>query len=255
MTILEGIVLGLVQGLTEFLPISSSGHLVLVPHILGWKIPSVTFDVFVHLGTLTAVISYFWLDLRDLFRSSRRIIGLIIVATVPAALFGYFFEGFFESLFGKPTVVSFLLLITGLVLWSTEGLTLPRRKMGEIGLTDSLTVGFAQAAAIAPGISRSGMTIAAGMIKGFDRESAARFSFLMSIPVIILAAIFEKIRDGAFDYSDFNLSLVLGFAAAAISGYFSIKYLLKYLKQGNLKIFAYYCWIFGGFTLVLSYFK
>jgi len=91
-TILEGIVLGLVQGLTEFLPISSSGHLVLVPHILGWKIPSVTFDVFVHLGTLTAVISYFWLDLRDLFRSSRRIIGLIIVATVPAALFGYFFE-------------------------------------------------------------------------------------------------------------------------------------------------------------------
>jgi len=254
-TILEGIVLGLVQGLTEFLPISSSGHLVLVPHILGWKIPSVTFDVFVHLGTLTAVISYFWLDLRDLFRSSRRIIGLIIVATVPAALFGYFFEGFFESLFGKPTVVSFLLLITGLVLWSTEGLTLPRRKMGEIGLTDSLIVGFAQAVAIAPGISRSGMTIAAGMIKGFEREAAARFSFLMFIPVIILAAIFEKIRDGAFDYSDFNLGLVLGFAAAAISGYFSIKYLLKYLKQGNLKIFAYYCWIFGGFTLVLSYFK
>ena len=254
MTILEGIVLGLVQGLTEFLPISSSGHLVLVPHILGWKIPSVTFDVFVHLGTLTAVISYFWLDLGDLLRSSRRIIGLIIVATVPAALFGYFFEGFFENLFGKPMVVSFLLLITGLVLWSTEGLTLPRRKMGEIGLTDSLIVGFAQAVAIAPGISRSGMTIAAGMIKGFEREAAARFSFLMSIP-IIFGATFEKIRDGALNSSDYNLSLAFGLIAAAISGYFSIKYLLKHLKQGNLKIFAYYCWIFGGFTIILSYFK
>lgn len=267
MEIIRAIVLGLIQGVTEFIPVSSSGHLVLVPHLLGWEEPSVAFDVLLHTGTLLALIIYFRNEVLQLLKAffasiiekdfkkdfERKLAWLIIIGTLPAVIMALLFKDFFESLFALPLRVSCLLITTGVILLSSERMSPKKRDLNKITIIDSLVIGFAQGLAIAPGISRSGATISVGLLRGLKRESAARYSFLLSIP-IILAATANKIKDLMVLSQSNNttaLSCFLGFFAATVSGYFSIKYLLKFLQKGKLNVFAYYCFVFGITTLIL----
>ena len=266
MTIFQALLLGILQGATEFLPISSSGHLVLVPWLLNWQKPGLTFDTIVHLGTLVAVVIYFRRDIwrifigllatlreRSLVNDDGRLGWLIALGSVPAAVIGFLLEDFFEALFGAPLIVSCLLLVTGLILFLSERASKRDRSLTAIGVKDSLLIGLAQAGAIAPGISRSGATIAAGLGLNVNREAAARFSFLLALPIILGAGLF-KLKDTL----EIGISggeatvLVAGFLAAAISGYACIYFLLAYVRRHSLYIFAWYCWAFGLLCLIVA---
>ena len=244
MTILQAIVLGIVQGLTEFIPVSSSAHLVLISRFLGWNPPPIIFDIVLHLGTLTAILIYFWRDILQLLTSNRWYIFLIIVACIPTAIMGFLFKNFFESLFENPLGVSVLLLVTGSLLWFSS--TKRNAECGtRITVFDALWIGFAQGCAIAPGISRSGATISTGLFRRVDGETAVRFSFLLSIPAILGAFIF-KIKDfHCGQESGGATTYWLGGIAAAISGYLAIKIVFKSIKTGKFRYFAIYCWILG----------
>jgi undecaprenyl-diphosphatase len=271
MDILQAIILGMTQGLTEFLPVSSSAHLVLIPELLGVK-SNLAFDTLLHLGTLVAVVSYFWSDviaiiksffssLVDIARrrfiqeikedSFKRLSWLVIVGTIPAAFMGILLKSQFESLFSSVTAVGFFLLITGFLLWGAERMPKGNKKIKEMTFTDSLLVGIAQGFAIAPGISRSGATISTGLFLRFDRELAARYSFLLSIPAILGAALVQ-VKDLTYGFDVSTGVFIAGFLSAIIFGYLAIKFLMGYIKKRSLIIFAYYCWIVGAVSLVLS---
>lgn len=265
MDIVQAFVLGIVQGATEFIPVSSSGHLVLVPWLLYWPEPGLVFDTIVHWGTLVAVLAVFWRDIvaltrawarslveRSLNQTEARLAWLIIVGTLPAALMGFLWKDFFESLFGSPGWVAALLLVTGMLLALSERLGKRQRSMGDLSWLDSVLIGLAQGLAIAPGISRSGATIAMGLLRGVKREAAARYSFLLATPIIFgagllpLADLFRSEAVGAQ-----SPSLVVGFLAAAVSGYLCIRFLLAYLQRGRLYVFAAYCWLAGSASLTI----
>jgi undecaprenyl-diphosphatase len=266
--LIQALVLGALQGATEFLPVSSSGHLVLVPWLMGWENPGILFDTTVHLGTLVAVLTYFRHDLTGLliawFRSlssrdrsddQARLAWLLVVGTIPAVILGYLLEGFFERLFGRPLWVSALLVLTGLMLALSERLGKRRRRLESLGWHNALIIGLAQACAIAPGISRSGATIAGGLSQGLTREEAARFSFLLSAPVILGTGIFKLI--GALSVgipSGQWAVLLLGFVVSALSGYLFIRFLLAYVRHHRLYPFAIYCACVGmvGASIALS---
>jgi undecaprenyl-diphosphatase len=266
-SVLQALFLGIVQGATEFLPISSSGHLVLVPWLLHWQNPGLAFDAMLHLGTLVAVVTFFWRDLRDLLVEAvrglkdrslaglprRRMPWLIVIATLPAAILGVALEGFFEALFDAPVWVGVLLLGTGTLLAVSERWSRRRRDMLELGWLDAFIVGLGQAIAIAPGISRSGTTISAGLWRELRREEAARFSFLLSVPIIFGAGLFE-LKDllGTSWGVGSPLTLVIGFSSAAISGFLSIRFLLGYLRTRSLYPFAIYCWAVGFLSIFLA---
>lgn len=264
MTLFKAIVLGLIQGLTEFLPVSSSGHLVLAPWWLGWEHPGLTFDALLHLGTLLAVLAYFWRDWWEMavaawgwLRGRRqeegkeRLLLALVVGSIPAALIGYSFESFFEALFERPPAAAAFLIVTGLLLvlaerWRRSGLPLER-----VRLSDALVIGLAQALAIAPGISRSGATIAAGLLRGLDRPAAARFSFLLGTPAFLGAGLFkllDLVQAGANQTA--ALPILAGFFVAAISGFLSIHYLLRYLRSHSLYLFAGYVWVVALLSLL-----
>lgn len=260
MSVLEAIILGIVQGLTEFLPVSSSAHLVIVPDLFGWDLPSTSFDVVLHLGTMVAVIAYFWRDILEIAASffqrdeaalaHRRLGILIIIGTIPAAVIGALFEKKFEEMFSEPAEVAFFLLITGALLVASEAAARRQRHIEDLRVSDSALIGVAQAVAIAPGISRSGATISTGLFLGLTREAAARFSFLLSIPVIAGAALL-KLRHGLDGGNgETAATLIPGFLAAAISGFAAIRFLLGYVRRHNLRIFALYCWVVGGSVLI-----
>jgi len=269
MEILRAIVLGFLQGVTEFVPVSSSGHLVLVPWLLGWAAPGLLFDTAVHWGTLVAVVAYFWRDLCQMIGAwvrglvhwdwsdpMARVAWLLLLGTLPAALIGYLLEGFFESLFGEPVWVSAFLLVTALLLVVSERLSSKARLLGEMRRSDALLIGLGQAVAIAPGISRSGATLAVGLLRGLDRTDAARFSFLLSIPVILGAGLLQLVQAVAETSAGEGWAvLVVGFLAAAGSGYLSIRFLLRYLQRGRLYIFALYCAWVGISCLVVSFLR
>ena len=259
MDLIQAIVLGIVQGVTEFIPVSSSGHLVLVPWLLGWAPPGLVFDTVVHWGTLVAVVAYFWCDWVDLITAwlrglvrwdwgdgNARLMWFIILGTLPAALIGFALQDLFEALFGQPVWVCVFLLVTAGLLTFSELLGKRTRKLEDLRWGDALLIGLGQAAAIAPGISRSGATISVGLFRGVEREAAARFSFLLSTPIILGAGLF-KLLD-LFSVPDPLAqvpALLAGFAAAAISGYLCIRFLLRYLQRGKLYPFAIYCAGFG----------
>ncbi len=267
--IIQAIILGMVQGLTEFLPVSSSAHLVLVPELLGVK-STLAFDTLLHIGTLIAVVYYFWNDvvnmirafissLMDLFQRNfrtglredpfKRLSWLVIVGTIPAALLGIFLKDFFEGLFSSVPAVAVFLLITGFILWGVERLPKGNKEVEEVTFSNSLLVGIAQGCAIAPGISRSGATIATGLFLGFERELAARYSFLLSIPAILGAALVQvKDLTAGFDLS--TGVFVAGLLSSIIFGYLAIRFLMGYIKKHKLTIFAYYCWIVGVVVLL-----
>jgi undecaprenyl-diphosphatase len=266
MDIVQAIILGLVQGASEFVPISSSGHLVLVPWLLGWPPPSLVFDTMVHWGTLVAVLAYFWRDImalasawgrslasRNLGEPEARIAWLIIVGTLPAALMGYVGEDFFESLFAAPAWAAGLLLVTGLILALSEWLGKRWKEPHQLAFLDSILIGIVQGCAIAPGISRSGATIAAGLFRGLKREAAARYSFLLVTPIIFGAGLLQLLDLFKMENATAHLpALILGFLTAAFSGYLCIRFLLSYLQQGKLYVFAIYCWLAGGACLLIA---
>lgn len=261
----HAIMLGILQGATESLPVSSSGHLVLVPWILGWPDSSLLYDTMVHLGTCVAVIVYFWQDLVALAQGAWRGLTrkrsgpkddlgwLLILSAVPGALIGWLFEDLFEALFAKPAYAAGFLLITGTLLFISDRLGRRERTLDSLRWPDAVWIGLAQAAAIAPGISRSGATMSAGLLRKLKRETAARFAFLMSVPIILGAAglqVFKAIRAGSLQGSWPELSL--GFLAAAASGLVSIGFLLHFVRKHSLRPFAYYCWAAGAAGLILA---
>ncbi|MCO6452325.1 MAG: undecaprenyl-diphosphatase UppP [Caldilineales bacterium] len=264
MTTIQALILGIVQGLTEFLPVSSSGHLVLVPWWLGWDSPGLAFDALLHWGTLLAVLVYFWRDWLRMFAAvlnrlrgkadpegQDRLFFLIIIGTIPAAVLGYLLEDFFTQLFETPAIVPVLMVATGVMLVLAERLhrgTLPVNKMG---IPNAIIIGFAQALAIAPGISRSGATMSAGLWRGLDRPAAARFSFLLGTPIIFGAGLFKlpDLLDATPSFGDW-MPLIVGFLAAAISGFLCIRWLLRYLQGHSFYIFAIWTWIVAGLTFI-----
>jgi undecaprenyl-diphosphatase len=276
--LLQAFLLGVLQGVTEFLPVSSSGHLVLVPWLLGWTSPGLAFDAVVHWGTALAVIVYFWRDwvsiARAFFHSLQvlalgretrffgknlvstreaRLAWFILLGTVPAALIGYLLEDFFEGMFARPVVAAGFLLVTAALLTVTEWLGRRERDLDELTWPDALLVGLAQALAIFPGISRSGATIAAGLARGLRREPAARFSFLLATPIILGAGLLElldlaQMRDLAAQAP----VLVAGFLSAGVVGFECIHLLLRYLQRRRLYPFAVYCAAMGTACLLLT---
>ncbi len=273
MTILQSVLLGIVQGLTEFLPISSSGHLVIVPYLLGWEIPpneAFIFDVLVQVATLVAVFTYFWRDLIEITGSMIRALinkqpfgeaqarlgWYLFLATIPAGVFGLAFKSAIESAFSSPLAVSFFLLITAGLLIIAEKIGQRTRDLTHITWQDGLWIGFFQVLALFPGISRSGATITGGMTRDLERPPAARFSFLMSVPVMFAAGLVATL-----DLLETpNLGNLLpiyipGFIAAAIVGYLAIRWLLAYLTQHPLYIFSIYCVLLSTLTLVVYLIK
>lgn len=264
MTIWQAMVLGALQGATEFLPISSSGHLVLVPWLLNWEANNLFFGAAVHLGTLLAVLVYFredvWAMVTAWLRSLRtrslddpfaRLAWLVIAATIPGAVAGVLLEDWFEAMFGSPLLVAILLLVTGGFLALSERLSRAQKGAEEASLKDALVVGVAQALAIAPGISRSGATMAAGLGRGISRPQAARFSFLLATPIIAGAGLVEVLDVAlAGDTAGLMLGLV-GAVTAAVTGLVAIAGLINYLRRRSLMAFAYYCWAFGALCLIV----
>lgn len=262
MTFFQAIILGLVQGLTEFLPVSSSGHLAIAQHFLpGFEQPGVLFDVLLHVGTFVAVILYFRQELIDLgtspfrrdesSRLHRRLLLLLIAGSVPTAIIGLAFKDFFEGLFDNLTVVSVMLLVTGTLLWVSERFRRTGRKEEKLTLGDALVVGTVQGLAIIPGISRSGSTIATLLLKGVNGETAARFSFLLALPAVFGAALLS-IKDLHGVSMDEIALYLAGAGVAFITGLLSIHLLMGVIRKKRLFSFAIYCWLAGGLFFALS---
>lgn len=253
MNLIQAIILGIVQGLTEFLPISSSGHLVLVQKIFGITEPALIFDTGVHLGTLIAVFAVFKDDIISILKKPfQKLTWLLIVGTIPTGIIGILFKDTFEQMFQSGSTLGFEFIITGIVLlWS--GLMISGRKeVRETSYFDAAFIGIMQGLAIAPAISRSGLTISGALFRNLDREFAARFSFLMSIPAILGAAVFQAkdIMELGGGGAVGTGALAAGSIAAALSGYVSIKYMLQVLREGKLKYFAYYVLVLGALIIL-----
>lgn len=268
MNILQFILLGILQGVTEFLPISSSGHLVLLPALLRWNIPdekAFVFNILVQVATLIAVIVYFWKDLLEIFsavfsgllhskpfeNSAARLGWYIILATIPAGLAGLLIKDTVEEAFSSPSLVAVFLLITAGLLIVSEKIGKRNRDLTKLYWVDAVVIGLSQALAIFPGISRSGATITGGMTRNLDRPSAARFSFLMSIPIMLAAGVLALMDLSAIPEAVAWLpEFIPGFIASAITGYLSIKWLLKFLLTRSLYGFAIYCAALGIISLI-----
>ncbi len=263
MTLLQGLLLGIVQGATEFLPISSSGHLVLVPWLLGWELEPQTaflFDVLVQLGTLLAVLAYFRADLLaildGLLRSLRpagrnpspeaRLGWLLLLASLPGAAGGLLLKGAIAASFERPVSVSAFLLLTALLLFLAEGLGRRRRTLAQLTAQDALWVGLAQLLALFPGVSRSGATLAGGMLRQVKRAEAARFSFLMAVPIMLGAGAVAMVDLIQAEVARQALApIAAGFLSSAVVGYAVVRWLMGYLKQRSLLPFALYCTVVG----------
>lgn len=251
---LEAIIWGIVQGLTEFLPISSSGHLVLVPALLDIEPPSLAVSAVLHLGTLLAVVAYYRRDLAGLTRfrtdpEARRLVGLLALGTLPAVV-GVVVRDVIGELQESLTAVSVALLVTAAILFASGFLGPLTRRLSSARSSDALIIGVAQALALVPGISRSGITITAGMGRHFVREEAARYSFLLAIPAIAGAAVFEGVD--LLQGAGLPATVWVGVAAAAVSGYGAIALLLGVLERVGLRPFAYYAAAAGIVGLVIA---
>jgi undecaprenyl-diphosphatase len=266
MTVFQALVLGILQGLAEFLPISSSAHLALAPWAFGWPEPGLGVDVALHVGTLVAVLVYFrdeWIRLivaaLEIVRTQRiesveqRRVVYLIVATIPGGVAGLLLNDYAESTFRSPVLIGSALAVMGVVLWLVDRVRPADRPLESIGWSDAILIGVAQAAALLPGVSRSGATITAGRALSFDRASAATFSFLMSMPIIAAAAVFKVphlLRSGGA-----SLPLLVGVLASAISGWLAIAIVMRYVRSHSYGIFAAYRVVIGLAVLVLFYLR
>jgi undecaprenyl-diphosphatase len=261
MDLLQAVLLGAVQGLTEFLPVSSSGHLIMVPFVLGWPAHSQSFDLALHLGTLVALGWFFWADWLARIRGfamglvshtaraadpNWRFAWLVLLGSIPAGIIGVVLEKPIEELFRSPVLNAGLLIVFGLILWLADRFSSLKRTTEELGWPDALVMGLAQAIALVPGVSRSGITMTAGLFRGLDRPTAARFSFLLSGPIILGAALF-KLRGGV-PAAELVPALV-GMAVSAVVGFLSIRFLLRYLQRNSLLVFVIYRVVFGALVI------
>jgi undecaprenyl-diphosphatase len=288
--ILEAIILGIVQGLTEFLPVSSTAHLALTPWLVtrlglaNWSDPGLTFDVALHAGTLFAILLYFWRtwiqiiraalggkvvrfsetsdNQRDLTpeeqRRERQLLWYLIAATIPAALAGALLEKHIETTFRAPVLVASMLILVALIMWVAERVSKFQKPLPQIDLSDAMTVGVLQAFAVVPGVSRSGITITGGLFRNFTREAAARFSFLLSTPIIGGAALFKLhhvMKHGLppGEMAPGMAAFVAGIVVSALVGYVTIAFFIRYLKTKTLTVFIVYRILFGIAVLLLGY--
>jgi len=264
MSLLQAIVLGIVQGLTEFLPVSSSAHLALIPWAFGWQDPGLAFDVSLHLGTLLAVLWFFsdeWIRLirsawsivttRRLDTPEKRRVVFLIIATIPGAIAGLLLEKYAESYFRSPTLIAVVLIALGLILWLVDKVAPQVRSMDDMTWGQALALGVAQCFALVPGVSRSGSTITAGRGLGFNRESAAVFSFLMSMPITAGAALKEVPK--ALHQHGLSAELLVGVLASALSGWLAITVLLRYVSRHSYGVFAAYRVLLGIAVLILVF--
>ncbi len=266
MTLIEAIILGIIQGATEFLPISSSGHSILVPAIFGLSQPSLSNVVVAHLGTLLAVIIYFYQDFWQIVKQmvqsilekkpmaypQSRLGWYIIIGSIPAAIAGLAFGDQFESIFTNPRWAAVFLLVTAVILVIGERLLSGRKQLADMTWLDAIIIGLFQALALLPGISRSGSTIMAGLTRGLNRELAARYSFLMSAPIIFGAGLLQLPVMLLGNESVEFATLAATFISAAVVGYLCIHFLMSWLRERNLYPFAIYCAAFGLLFLLLS---
>ena len=244
-SVFQAIVLGIVQGLTEFLPVSSSAHLILVPWLFKWREdPGLAFDVMLHLGTLLALLVFYWREWLEMAMSiangnrvQRRLLLLLIVASVPGAIIGVLLEKQAETIFRSPVLVAITLATLGILLWAADKFGSEKRKIGEITFLDALLIGLSQAFAIIPGVSRSGATITTARFLGVERADAANFSFLMATPIIAGAGLHEAHK--AF-HAGLTPQLGWGFAASAVFGLIAIVWLLNYVRTHSYRSFAIY---------------
>jgi undecaprenyl-diphosphatase len=268
--IIEAIVIGVVQGLTEFLPISSSAHLILIPRVLGWNeafINSAEFVVMLHMGTLAALLLYFWRDVLELIAAGwaalrerslagdpkRKLALILLLSIIPAATVGFLLEDWIESFFRDVILIIPLVLVVGaLILWLAERFGTRERDLDRVDYGDAALIGIAQALALFPGISRSGITLSAGLFRGLTRESAARFAFLMGIPIIAGAGLWKMRSIVTGGSGDVHVdALLAGVIAAALSGWLAIGFLLRYLRTHSTGIFIAYRLIAAAVFLVL----
>lgn len=264
------VVLAIVQGLTEFLPVSSSAHLALAPWLLGWKDPGLTFDIALHLGTLAAVVIYFfraWVQILlqgfgvragsdEELRRNPRLLWLLAVGSIPVGIAGYIFKDKAETTWRNPYIVGTMLIVIGLVMWLAEWASRGRKNLAQVNWTDSVLIGASQALAIVPGTSRSGITIAAALFRDLDRPSAARFSFLLATPAIAGAAakaLHDLMKNGGLPQGMATPFLV-GVIVSAVTGAIVIAFFIRYLRHGTLHYFIYYRIIFGIIVIALAAF-
>lgn len=264
MTNIQALIMGIVQGLTEYLPVSSSAHLVIMPKLLGFSLPeqeAFIFDVLVQLGTLVGVFAYFWSKLfgivqsaltgllkgRPLYDENARLGWLVVLATVPAAVLGLTFKKPLAATFSDPSFACYFLIVTGVLLILAE--YVGKHLKHSVTANDAVMIGVAQGLALLPGVSRSGSTISMGMMRGLSRTSAAQFSFIMSIPAMLGAALvasFDLVNDAAL-IKTMLIPLCIGFLSAAVTGYLVIKWFMAFVSGKRLYIFAAYCFLLGGF--------
>jgi len=264
MTPLRAIALGIIQGLSEFLPISSSAHLALAPWLFGWEDPGLAFDVALHFGTLLAVLWYFRMEWLTLIKAAfgiittgrietpeKRRVVYLIVATIPGAIGGLMLQSKAESTFRNPQLIAIALIVMGIILWLVDKLVDQRRILGEMRWVDALLIGLSQVIALVPGVSRSGSTITTARGLRFDRESAAEFSFLMSMPIIAAAVVLEGPK--ALHEGGLTNELMSGVVASAISGWLAISILMRYVSRHSYGIFAFYRVALGIAVLAVIY--
>ena len=256
MELLKAIILGIIQGITEWLPVSSSGHLVIAQQLIDLEEDNVFFDVMLHFATLLVVLVVFREDIKNIiiafFKKEpsyhKKLGWLIIIGSIPTAIIGILLKDYFEEMFESLFWVGCMLLITGSLLWSAESKKFEQKK--DMKKIDSIFIGIAQGFAIAPGISRSGSTISMARFRGIDRELAAKFSFLLFIPAMIGATIGKMFE---VETSEIDaLPIIVGMIVAMIVGYFSILLLLKIVRKKKLRYFSFYCWIVGILVIVYS---
>ena len=276
MNSIEAIILGIIQGLTEFLPVSSSGHLVLFQHLFGLKEAELFFDVCVHLGTLVAVVIVFRQEIIKILSALLQLVSLggqkekflqrvdsdpdlkmallIFIGSIPTAILGLLFAGIADRLFSSTLITGLMLMVTGLLLWLTRKTESHAASVssGDLSTGKAFVIGIVQGLAIIPGISRSGSTISTGLLLGVDRETAARYSFLLSIPAIMGAGILS-LKDGLSQTNSVIWMSLLGAVTATLVGYGALKSLLHLVKKGRLHVFAPYCWLVGILAILLSW--
>ena len=258
MSTLQAAILGLVQGLGEFLPISSSAHLVLIPWLFKWNDPGLTFDIALHIGTLIAVAIYFWKDwlklitkgLTDIRSTEGKLFWYLVAATIPGAVVGFLLEKKAETIFREPILISTMLILLGVLLYWADRKSVKHIEMNRITFKTSLFIGLSQALAIIPGVSRSGITMTMGLLMGLTREGAARFSFLLAAPIIFGAAL-VKLPFLISNPSIITINFIIGILVSFVIGILSIGFLLRYVQTRNFLPFAWYRFILGSLVIVI----
>lgn len=255
LTTLQAFILGIIQGLTEFLPVSSSGHLVLFQRLLGINEGTLTFDIAVHLATLIAVCFVLWDDVIYMIKKPfSRLTLLVVAGTIPTLMIGAAFGDLFKKIFESGISLGFEFILTGVILWYAESVKSKNKGLDSMTYGDAAVVGVAQGIAILPAVSRSGLTIAGALFRGLNREFALKFSFLMSVPAILAAAakdVYDTIKAGSGFAIDVEmLPILAGMAAAAVSGYLAVRFMLKIFSKVSLKNFSYYVFVIGALILL-----